>query len=333
MPFRQLAAFGFHPNVLAKLFWKHAPEILFLPEWPFPKPTRVALPTLPVADSLWKNLSTNLPKNAKIEFVLAHAACLKKSTALPRAAAGSVDTAIALLMRQTMPSAARGLLWRARQVNTLAATNEYNIYVVKQSQVDELVAMAGNWQLNIRSVAIEGLEDEPIWSRHARNRQSRVFWLRASALVLLFISVLAVFKLEKKVGQLDLEKSEIESRVQDIRTKLVSAQDDATKLKSEAATVRSDLGIFTSQRRRLSELSDLTTTLADGVWISELNILGDRMSLSGFSTGDVAAVMKQLQSLTWVAKVHLDGPIGFDSYNQQNRFQLSLQLKPLDIAE
>ncbi len=80
--------------------------------------------------------------------------------------------------------------------------------------------------------------------------------------------------------------------------------------------------LFSDQARRLRLLTDLTETLPDTVWISELSISGDQLVLSGFTSGEVTEVITQVQSLPWAFNVQLNGAISYDSYSGQNRFEL-----------
>lgn len=328
MPLKQLADIDFHPSLVRKAFWKIVPEVLFLPEWPFPKPMTVVVAQYPVESDFWERIAVSPAKNAGISIIIAQSLCLKKVVVLPRAAVSKAEAAVNLHIRQTMPANGRGLLWRSLPKVASGQSREYDIYVLKQSFVDELVARATAIGLRANSVSIESIEDDPLWSKSANNRSKRRFWLQAVGLLVLGSAILTVFNLERKNGQIGAEKSALVALIQDKQTKLVAAQDDAMKAKSEAASLAGDLSKFISDRQRLRELSDLTDILPDHVWVSELNIIDDRIFLAGFASGDVAEVMKVLRGVDWVASVNLDGPINFDSYNQQNRFQLTLQIRP-----
>ena len=87
-----------------------------------------------------------------------------------------------------------------------------------------------------------------------------------------------------------------------------------------------DLARFAQQSRRLVQLVDLTEALPDAVWISELSMTKDQMTLSGFTSQDVAELVKILQGLSWAQEVQLNGAVTFDSYSGQNRFDISLRL-------
>lgn len=313
MPLKQLADIDFHPSMVSKAFWKIVPEVLFLPEWPFPKPMTVVVAQYPVKSDFWERVAASQAKNAPISIVLAQSLCLKKVVVLPRAAVSKVEAAVTLNIRQTMPANGRGLLWRSLPKVASGQSREYDVYVLKQSFVDELVSRATAIGLRANSVSIEDIEDNPLWSSGVKNKTKRQFWLRLVGCAVLGTAMLTVFNLERKVSQIETEKSALVALIQDKQTKLVAAQDDAMKAKSEATSLASDLSKFISDRQRLRELADLTDSLPDNVWVSELNIIDDKISLAGFASGDVSEVIKVLRGVDWVASVNLDGPINFDS--------------------
>ena len=114
--------------------------------------------------------------------------------------------------------------------------------------------------------------------------------------------------------------------------RLLSARAKADEGTLQRQSVLSDMALFAGQARRLGLLTDLTNLLPDSVWVSELSITGDQMILSGFAEGDVAATIAQLQQLPWAKSVQMNGPISYDSYSGQNRFEVGLTLSSPESA-
>ena len=143
-----------------------------------------------------------------------------------------------------------------------------------------------------------------------------------SALSVAVIGLLSGVGIELKRQQLDDLVSARSARTAALEERLLAKRAEAETGKESAAGILSDMQLFSDQARRLRLLTDLTETLPDTVWISELSISGDQLVLSGFTSGEVTEGITQVQALPWASNVQLNGAIAYDSYSGQNRFEL-----------
>ena len=67
---------------------------------------------------------------------------------------------------------------------------------------------------------------------------------------------------------------------------------------------------------------DLANSLPDTVWISQLSLSSDQVSLSGFTSLEVPNLIQQIQALPWATHAKLAGPAAIDSYSGQTRFDV-----------
>lgn len=290
-----------------------APKILRLETWP--------------PDSRFDNALQNSAQDRQLVAVqIAKAACLLRSVSLPKAAMERAEAAIALHIRQTMPAAGRGLIWRSVYVGQKDAIAEFYVYFIKQSQLEHLLAVAKSHGVELAEVNIEGSEALPLWSRDPKRRTRRKFWLTATLCALLFSSIWSIVRIEGQVSEIERRTTETSQRIATSEETLLAAREEANKAQAEATTFGHDLSLFDAQTRRLALLADLTEALSDNVWISELTVTGDQLSMSGFVAGDIAETVTTLQSLEWAKSVQLEGPVSFDSYTGQNRFQIGMRL-------
>nr|WP_227754599.1 PilN domain-containing protein [Stagnihabitans tardus] len=74
-------------------------------------------------------------------------------------------------------------------------------------------------------------------------------------------------------------------------------------------------------------LEDLSRTLPDKVWISELTMDRSGVRLSGFAATDVGEVLSQIGALPWVGSAQLMGPVVVDPATGQTRFDIQMSLK------
>lgn len=327
---RIIGNFALTKTSLGALFWRFVPEALFLPGVFLPTAKILRLETWSSDSRFDTALQNSAQDRQSVAVQIAKAACLLRSVSLPKAAMARAEAAIALHIRQTMPAAGKGLIWRSVYVGQKDAIAEFNVYFIKQSQLDSLLTVAKSHGVALAEVNIEGSEALPLWNRDAKRRTRRKFWLIATLCALLFLSIWAIVTIEGQVSEIERRVTEASQRIATSEETLLAARDQANKAQAEAATFEQDLSLFNAQTGRLALLADLTEALSDNVWISELTITGDQMSMSGFVDGDIAETVTTLQSLDWAKSVQLEGPVSFDSYTGQNRFQLRIRLRAKD---
>ena len=331
--FGQLGQFRVTFGSLGRLFWKYVPESLFLPGLYLGAPKQVHIASLPVDPAIVSGFAAGNWRKQSIEIVLAQNALLVRSVVLPKAAVSKADVAISVQMRQTMPAAGKGLIWRAALDAMKDQSAEFRVFIIKQSQIDDLIGLFDRARLSVRSICIEKSDTAPLWSKQKDRDAKRRFWLICAISSVLLASLCSVFIKERQVAQLDELAEQTRSRIADLQDTLVAAREEANKAQTAAETLEQDLALFRSQAHRLSMIAALTERLPDTVWISELTVSGDQLSMSGFASGDVSEVVEVLQGLDWARAVQLQGPISFDSFSGQNRFQLRLQTELLKVVQ
>lgn len=300
------------------------PPSLFLPGLPQGKPIRIRIGTLPLDEAT--RMAARQAKHPVIA-VLDPALALCRQVTLPKAVGAKADSAIALQLRQTLPRQGQGLVWRAAAVERSASSMTYAIYLLKQIQLDDALASIRALGAEIEAVVIDAAGLEPIWKRFPESDRTAKLWLAISALSVAAVALLAVFSLETKRSELTDLVDLSAQRVAALEERLVAKRAEAENSKAEASALMNDLDRFTTHARRLQLLSDLTDVLPDTTWVSEVTISEDRIVLSGFTSGQVSDVILVIQGLPWATEVNLNGPISFDSYSGQNRFELGLRIQ------
>lgn len=299
------------------------PQSLFLPGLPQPAPDKISIDVLPLSDRARAQV-----KQARkpLIAVLNHAMTLRRRVELPKAVGAKAEAAIGLQLRQTLPGQAQGLVWRASPLQDIGEKTEFGVYILKQSQLDMVLAELRALDARVDAVVIgvEGLK--PIWERAPDLGVKARNWQGFTILAVALIGLTAVIGLESdRIALSDLVASRA-IRVAELEERLSKQSESATKDQQSAAAVLNDMDLFAAQSRRLQLLSDLTAALPDAVWVSELSIAQDRIVLSGFTSGDVTDVIGIIQNLPWAEEVQLNGSILFDSYSGQNRFELGLRV-------
>lgn len=313
--------------LVQNVFWRLVPDSLFLPGLLLPAPEIFMVSRLPIEPYLLVDLAQR--RGQRIEAQLALSTCLLRTLTIPKAAVAQADAAIAVQMRQTLPAGGKGLIWRWALLAMRGQSAEFQVLILKQSQVDAVVEVFAKAQVDLVSISLSDVKAPPFWIARAGEAKRRNFWLLITLLAGLLPAIWSIFTMERQISALHQVEGEIGQRVADLKARLVAARDEANNVETKTATLESDLSVFAAQTGRLAELADLTQTLPDSVWISELTITGKQLSLSGFTTGDVAEIVTALHGLDWVASVQLEGPVSFDNFSGQNRFGLSARIKDL----
>jgi hypothetical protein len=299
------------------------PRGLFTPGLPKAAPVEIRISTLPL-DEVPRQAARKARR--PLSLLLDPALCLRRRVDLPKAVGAKSDAAIALQLRQTLPGQGHGLIWRATATGRTATQIEYTVHILRQTQIDELVAdvRALGAEVAEIKVAVPGLE--PLWQRSAGAARTAKTWMAFSALSVAVIGLAAVVGIELKRQELDDLVSSRSARTAALEERLLAKRAEAETGKVSSAGILNDMALFSDQARRLQILADLTAAVPDTVWISELSISGDKLVLSGFTAGKVTEVITKVQLLPWASNVQLNGAISYDSYSGQNRFELGMTL-------
>ncbi len=297
------------------------PQALFMSGLPGPAPVVVMVEALPIDEvGLRRASAAQRPVTAMLD----PATALQRRIRLPCAAMAKAEAAIGLQLRQTLPGQGRGLIWRSELLGRQGDQAEYAVHILKESQIDELVANMRGAGVALHSVTIGKGRVQPLWQASPNAGVTFKRWVTFAGLMVASVSLASVILLEHQRAEVaDLVVARA-SRVAALEERLLTAKSKSEEGKLQQQSVLSDMGTFAAQSRRLSQLLDLTNVLPDTVWVSELSITGDRMVFSGFAEGDVAPVIALLQQLPWAQSVQLNGPISYDSYSGQNRFEVGL---------
>lgn len=299
------------------------PRWLFLPGLPEASATPVRIGSLPVdAATLRRAASYRRP----IAVFLEPAIALRREIQLPKAALSRAAAAVDLQLRQTLPAGGNGLVWRSEVLSVRGSKADLAAYVLKEHLISGLVSDLKGAGIRPSSVRIDGVETEPFWQARNGSRDQAKGWAAFSALLVGLLALASVISLE-------LHRSELATLVETRQARVIALEDRVAKASAEASEgaakaqgMATDLAGFAQQSRRLAQLVDLTVVLPDAVWISELSMTKDTMTMSGFTSQDVAELVKILQGISWAEEVQLNGAVTFDSYSGQNRFDISLRL-------
>jgi general secretion pathway protein L len=300
------------------------PRSLFLPGLPQRKPIRIRIGTFPPDEAA--RMAARQAKHPVIA-VLDPALTLRRQVSLPKAVGAKAESAIALQLRQTLPGQGQGLVWRAAAVERSASSLTYAIYLLKQTQLDDVLASFRALGAEIEAVVIDAAGLEPIWQRFPESDRTAKLWLAFTALSVASVALLAVLSLESDRSELTDLVDVNAQRAAALEERLLAKRAEADRSTAESSALMDDLDRFTTHARRLQLLSDLTNVLPDTTWVSEMTISEDRIVLSGFTSGQVTDAIGLIQGLPWATEVELIGPISFDSYSGQNRFELGLRIQ------
>lgn len=310
-------------------FWRRVPEALFLPGLHLTDPEVIEVDTLPVSEKLVEKIKATSSRRV-VEISIPPEACLTREITLPKAAVPRASAAIALQLRQTLPGGGKGLVWRSTRK---AATNETVTYlacILKQKQVDALVAALTASGAKVAGLRIKGSDGAPLWSGEARKDRMRRIGLIAAVAAAFLPAAVTTGLSNRDMAAIASELQVTKDRVESLKERLVAEKVEEGDADAKRLDILQAVRSFNKQSWRLQILADLTRGLPDSVWISELAIAEDQVSLAGFSAGEVSEVLMALQSIAWVSNAQLDGPVSVDASAGESRFQVSVSIKDAD---
>lgn len=320
---------SFEAQRLSAEFWRRVPEALFLPGLHLTDPEVIEAGTLPISEELVEKIKAASSRRA-VEISIPPQACLTREITLPKAVAPRASAAIALQLRQTLPGGGKGLIWRFMKKAATSETVTYLACILKQQQVDALVAALTASGAKVAGLRITGSDGTALWTGVAHKDRMRRMGLIASVAAALLPAAVTTALSNRDLAVASAELQVTKERVERLKERLLaekSAEGDAEAKKQDLVQA---VGSFNNQSWRLQILADLTRALPDSVWISELAIAEDQVSLAGFSAGEVSEILMVLQSIAWVSNAQLDGPVSVDASSGESRFQVSVSIKDAD---
>lgn len=267
--------------------------------------------------------SETVQAGEQLDIALSPTLCLTKEIEVPSAAIAKLDSVVQLAVKKSLPNGAAGVYWRYEIGAHTGKRCLVRIFLVKITQLKGLLLQVQDSGALPRTIGVAGaLLNEPFIDHRRDLDRNRRFWgwltlsLAAATMGYLpFQSISVTGALEEKLRGLKAQHRNLAAEV------LAQRQEWEQKT-LEQDKVRAAGVVFLGEHTPLPEFLDLTEALPDETWISELAINQNRLTLSGFTAGGIPDLIRILQSLDWVDRAELEGPIAFDSITRRNRFEI-----------
>lgn len=309
---------------LASLRWLRAipTDALFLPWSRLRAPQRIAL----------ARLDAELPagfegRGRDVEVTVLQSAVLSREIVLPRKARRKAQAAIAMNLRQTMPAQGRGLQWRAAPARGEGQFLRYPVLIAKTEQIADLSRAIEKRGGRLLRVIVEGppsvllFEDE-------RATRPRTRWLTVAAAMMALGLVAQIGLLQWRIARVTADNATLAAEIGEMETEAIAIRATLEAQDEVARSLRADLARFDAGRRFLPLLADLTLSLPDDVWISEMSGRGGTLVAAGFAKRDVTEVVAAVAGIAGVAAVKLNGPVTVDTRTGDRRFEMAITVEP-----
>lgn len=113
-----------------------------------------------------------------------------------------------------------------------------------------------------------------------------------------------------------------EERLDAARTRIVDLRSENARLARERAEIETLAGSISDAVDLSGILNELTLSLPDTVWLSELNADTATLTTTGVTSGSVPDMILGLQNLETLRNVELSGAVTFDAGADGQRFEL-----------
>lgn len=296
---------------------------IFLPGLPArPCPT-LTVTHLPLTEAFIKKASELGPRLA---LLLDSSLVLTRDVVLPVAAAAHAERAISLELRQSLPNHARGLAWSHRRLSSGDNKSIYRAYITRHSLVEDAIGTLRRQGVHVETVAPVADPTTLLQQISPSRTASWQFWAALSALSVACISMMTAITLEIRNSEAEAVAALRRQSVAELETRLTSLRAESEADDTRNQDIAKTVDRFYLESGRLGVLTDLSNLLPDNSWISELTIAERRATLAGFTSGNVADMIASIQGASWAGTVSLEGAVSFDSYSNQNRFVLVVEL-------
>ncbi|MVO18471.1 PilN domain-containing protein [Parasedimentitalea huanghaiensis] len=270
-----------------------------------------------------------------IDLELGEPLFLTKRIPLPVAAKKNLNKIIDMQIKQSTPGRGENVVWRSIFANKSKQEIEVRVALVKRPVLVKLEADVAARGAQLRTVRLANFPRvKPLLDNRQTTDRGRRFWsyiiASASVVFCMLILVQTSANLKAQNNQVQLlqdKKTSLEREAVQLRKRLDQSN-------ANFAEISQDIHLFEAGFLRLPLILDLTQTLDDSTWISNLSLNTEALNISGFSGREITTIISDLRALSWVSGVELQGPISFDSFSRRNRFDLSIELEGMeDIAK
>jgi len=191
---------------------------------------------------------------------------------------------------------------------------------LRQNDIVETSENIEIWALiNEAPVVINGFGET---ERYARYRK-RIRWFVAGVIYcLLMLGLLISIPVAVQYLQLQEREEQYES-AQQSAAKAVELRSQLTTNNQRAREIND---LFASSRDPYPGLEKLTALLGDNIWLSLVNMKGNKVRIEGYAS-NAAALMQKLSDLPEIEEVTAPSAIRFDNRSKKERFVLELSLK------
>lgn len=248
-----------------------------------------------------------------------------RPVSIPAKARGDAIAILSLDLARSAPFDVEAVFWSVSPWRRAGSELHAEQYVAKRARLAELAAALERAGAELRTAGPlpEGSSD-PFWDRRGETDRVVRGWGWATAGAALATCCLLTFAGLKEWRSLGEDLALLEAEAAALRDHAVSLRELQQTLGDDAGNAREILAALNADRGRALLLAQLTETLPNSVWISELHVSGTEVRLSGMSQEPAATLIRLIEMTPWAAETTLSHPGG------AARFDLKFQLNEAD---
>lgn len=197
--------------------------------------------------------------------------------------------------------------------------------IAKQGRVDALQDSAARHGSRVRSIAVDHpsagrlyifdnrrTEDRPIW-----------FWWGTGVSLLLLAAFAWITDMRQELTATNERILALQANNGLVQRELVQAEMSAQDQEARNRGLSETLIAFASGQSHAVELANITLSIPDEAWVTELAVAQNRVRLAGFFGGDVIGLMEELRVVEGVSGIELSAPVRADRQRGVSRFEFS----------
>lgn len=269
------------------------------------------------------------PSAPACDLAVPSSECLMRQLALPAASREKLHAMARLDLERGTPLKPDDVLSgiRIEAYDRDARQLRISHYIVKRGRLAGLLERAGETGLKIGSPVVFPNDDRTTWPVELEAKAGLSTWSRSSiavgslASLALILSVSAL--LLHASGQRDV-LDRLDASIAEQRALAKPVLDAVERNKAEAGKRRAIAKEVASYRLVVAVLDEVTTLLPDDVWVTSLNVAGNRVELSGFAPS-AANLVKLIEVSPSFATPSLTSPIMYDRNQGKEQFTIAFE--------
>lgn len=264
-----------------------------------------------------------MTKSAVVDVIIPQAYCLERDITLPEMSRKNLVQAIALDTQHSTPFKTSEILWSFDK----SKTGEIKQFIFRRSDAIALEARLKQSGLTPRQLSVENCDGPALIDFGANTASPYRVWHRINAILIVAILAVSAMLIWQPIASQRDALQQLNTDISDLRTAALKHREDLTAIEGEQQEKAEFLLALSKQNLLVDLLRELTVRLPDTVWLTNIQIQGEELILSGTVKGSAAELVLTIAQSSTFVNPRLSGPVSKGQTPDTENFEIAATVR------